>query len=206
MQLSAIGRSSANGRFTPNSHRCKTPSMREELNNANYPKKNPRNVVHRLRSDKLVPPVSSCRINKAVEPQSQCSTQSAYPVSSVTPALSVNPKKALQTVRPLHNPRPEQPTSGIRQPYPSNPQRPQIRFLHHTQLISLLARRHVGISTCDEFSRVIFAPAVLFTQCNPTLGVLVQSKGRMLKVYEINYSWGVSKGALREIGRLSWSW
>ncbi|KAL8831993.1 MAG: hypothetical protein Q9170_005055 [Blastenia crenularia] len=46
---------------------------------------------------------------------------------------------------------------------------------------SLCSPDGMGIGTCDQFNRVIFAPAPLGTKCDPSLGVLVHSKGRMFK-------------------------
>ncbi|KAL9596829.1 MAG: hypothetical protein Q9219_005543 [cf. Caloplaca sp. 3 TL-2023] len=164
------------------------------------PQQNMGNNVQHLGSDTPVPPVGSCGGKQAVAaapPPSQ--PQSSAPAPSPAPTtIAPEPPKAPSPAPAPPSPSPPPPPSSP----PAQPQAPSAPPAGSpappppvpaglqsgpctTPGKSVCSPDGMGFGTCDEFHRVIFAPAPVGTRCDPSLGVLVQAQvkveGRMFK-------------------------
>lgn len=160
------------------------------------------NVQH-VGSDTLVPPVGNCGGTQAASPNKEAAPPSEPQASVASPAESPAPTPAPADSPPaLQAPAPS-PTSSAQPQAPSvpisvapvspsavvaaAPAPPVPAGLQSgactTPGKSVCQPDGMGIGTCDEQGRVIFAPAPLGTKCDPQLGVLVQANasGRLLK-------------------------
>lgn len=155
------------------------------------PQQNLGNNVQRIGSDKPTPPVGSCGEGQAAAagvPQPQASSPSTNPAPSgvaVPPAQAPSPSGAPQSPSPPPPP-PAQPQAPAAPPAASPAPPPPIPSGLNsgsctTPGKSVCSPGGKGIGTCDEFNRVIFAPAPLGTKCDQTLGVLVNAGVKMFK-------------------------
>ncbi|KAL8923188.1 MAG: hypothetical protein Q9208_004751 [Pyrenodesmia sp. 3 TL-2023] len=149
------------------------------------------NVQH-VGSDQLVPPVGNCggtqaasSPNKEVVPPSEPQAPVASPAESPAPqAPAPSPTSSAQPQAPSAPASvPDSPSAAVA-PAPAAPVPAGLQSgACTTPGKSVCQSDGMGIGTCDQQGRVIFAPAPQGTKCDPQLGVLVQANasGRLLK-------------------------